>query len=377
MRSTFLNKVVALLVLLLPFTLKIIHSDAASSSLLSAQKEAESKGRTFFTSHDDIVSKARKEGKLWVSSRLGTSVSEPLINGFKQKYPFITEIRVQEIAGTAAFERFQLELQSGQAKGWDITHVPIDSISSYVPYLKKYDIFGMAKSGVLKIDPRMIHPGERNILSLTTGFRVAAYNRNLITEDKVPAKWEDFLKPEFKGKKFLLDIRPLGVASLVPDWGLEKTLAFARRLAAQQPVWSNMGGDGRNTLIANGEFALDPEANYHSVKRNMSKDRTGNLNFKIVEPVPTRVVDHLDGILATATSPNTALLWIEFLSSSEAQQIIDKYFPLRASLYSSGSAAEQELRGKELSVVDWNHFNKFEEYVTKIIEAYGFPRAEK
>src|SRR5215471_6205421 len=145
MRSTFLNKVVALVGLLLPFTLNIIHSDAASSSVLSAQKEAESKGRTFFTSHDDIVSKARKEGKLWVSSRLGTSVSEPLVNGFKQKYPFITEIRVQEIAGTAAFERFELELQSGQAKGWDITHVPIDSISSYVPYLKKYDIFGMAK----------------------------------------------------------------------------------------------------------------------------------------------------------------------------------------------------------------------------------------
>ena len=171
MRSTLLNKIVVLLALLSLFILSITHSDAASPSLLSAQKEAESKGRTFIASHDDIVAKAKKEGKLWVSSRLGTSVSEPLINGFKQKYPFITEIRVQEIAGTAAFERFQLELQSGQAKGWDITHVPIDSISSYVPYLKRYDIFGMAKAGVLKIDPRMIHPGERNILSLTTGFK--------------------------------------------------------------------------------------------------------------------------------------------------------------------------------------------------------------
>lgn len=377
MRTTVLNKIVGLLTVLLLLMLDTTHSDAASPSLLSAQKEAESKGRTFFTSHDDIVAKARKEGKLSVSSRLGPSVSEPLINGFKQKYPFITEIRVQEIAGTAAFERFLLEIQSGQAKGWDITHVPIDSISGYIPHLKRYDIFGMANSGVLKIDPRMIHPGERNILSLTTGFRVAAYNRNLISEDKVPAKWEDFLKPEFKGKKFLMDIRPLGVASLVPAWGLEKTLAFARKLAAQQPVWSNMGGDARNTLIAIGEFPIDPEGNYHSVKRNMSRDRTGSLNFKIVEPVPTRVVDHLGGILNTASNPHAALLWIEFLASPEGQQIIDKYFPLRASLYSAGSAAEQELRGKELSVVDWNHFSKFEEYVTKIIEAYGFPTADK
>ena len=370
-----LFKLIGFITLLLLLMSDAAHSAAASLS--NAQKEAESKGRTFISSHDEIVANARKEGKLWVSSRLGPSVSEPLVNAFKQKYPFITDIRVQEIAGTAAFERFLLEIQAGQAKGWDITHVPIDSISDYIPHLKRYDIFGMASNGVVKIDPRMIHPGERNILSITTGFRVAAYNKKLLPEDRVPGKWEDFLKPEFKGRKFLMDVRPLGVASLVPAWGLKKTLDFARKLAAQQPVWSNMGGDGRNTLIATGEFSLDPEGNFHSVKRNMSKDRTGNLSYKIIEPVPTRVVDHLDGVLNTANSPHAALLWLEFLASSEGQQIIDKYFPLRASLYTPGSAAEQELRGKELSVVDWNHFSKFEQYVAKIVEAYGFPKSEK
>jgi hypothetical protein len=159
-----LLKVIGFTTLLLLFMSDAAHSAAASPTLLNAQKEAESKGRTFFNSHDDIVANAKKEGKLWVSSRLGPSVSEPLINTFKQKYPFITDIRVQEIAGNAAFERFLLEIQSGQAKAWYITHVPIDSISGYVPHLKRQDMFGMAKEGILKIDPRMIHPGERNIL---------------------------------------------------------------------------------------------------------------------------------------------------------------------------------------------------------------------
>jgi ABC-type Fe3+ transport system substrate-binding protein len=48
----------------------------------------------------------------------------------------------------------------------------------------------------------------------------------------VPNQWEDFLKPEFRGRKFVMDIRPISLAVTVPAWGLEKTVEFARRIAA-------------------------------------------------------------------------------------------------------------------------------------------------
>ena len=40
----------------------------------------------------------------------------------------------------------------------------------------KYDILGMAKQGALKIDSRMIHPTERNMVSVATSIRVLVYD---------------------------------------------------------------------------------------------------------------------------------------------------------------------------------------------------------
>ena len=64
-------------------------------------------------------------------------------------------------------------------------------------------------------------------------------------------------------------------------------------------------------------------------------------------------------------------------ASPEGQEIIDKYEPLKASVFTPGSATEQVTRGKALSVVDWGHFTKFQEYTEKIIAAFGFPKADK
>src|SRR5262245_31864833 len=374
--TAVLSKIAVSLALLLLVMFAPKHAIAASTDLLEAKKEAEAKGYIFFTTHDEIVDKAKREGKLKVSSGLNTPNFKPLINAFKQKYPFITDLQIEEIQGTDAYQRFILEIKSGQAKQWDITHMPLDFGKEYMPYLLKQDIFGMAKQGVLKIHPGMIHPVERNILSPTSAFSVITYNRKLISDDKVPAQWEDFLKPEFKGKKFVLDLRPFVVAGLVPAWGLERTLDFARKLAAQEPVWGRTVSRV-NTAIAAGENSLYLGSNFSAVKNSMSKDPTGSLNYKILEPVPTRIIDLASGILNTADHPHAALLFLEFLASPEGQEILDKYQPLGASVFTSGSVTEQVTRGKKLSVVDWDHFTKFQEYNEKIFAAYGLPKADK
>src|SRR5215510_1393202 len=358
------------------FVRSMAFGASATPALLKARQEAEAAGYTFFTNHDEIVSMAKKEGKLRVSSGLNTPNFNPLISAFKQKYPFVTDIRVEEIQGTDAYQRFILEIKSGQAKAWDITHIPLDFGKEYLPFLMRHDILGMAKQGVLKIDPRMVHPSERNIVSVTSAFSVVTYNRKLISDEKVPVQWEDFLKPEFKGNKFVLDLRPFVVAGLVPAWGLERTLDFARKLAAQQPVWGRTASRV-NTAVAAGENSLYIGSNFSAVKNSMSKDPTGNLNYRMIEPVPTRIIDLSSGILNTADHPHTALLFLEFLASPEGQEILDKYQPLGASVFTSGSVTEQVTRGKKLSVVDWDHFTKFQEYNEKIFAAYGLPKADK
>ena len=163
-------------------------SAAPTAPLLKAKQDPDAKGFMFFKTHDEIVAGAKKEGKIRVSSGLEMANFKPWINAFKQRYPFIADVHIEEIVGTEAHQRFILEIKSGQARGWDVIHVDIDFYPEYVPYLMKHDILRMAKEGVLKIDSRMIHPGDRNIIAPTSVLSTVSYNRALIADDKVPAK---------------------------------------------------------------------------------------------------------------------------------------------------------------------------------------------
>ena len=100
-----------------------------------------------------------------------------------------------------------------------------------------------------------------------------------------------------------------------------------------------------------------------------------NIGYKIVEPVPTRL-NEAQAILNAASNHYAALLWLEFLCSPAGQMVIDQYEPYGASHLTAGSVQEKIVRGLKLSIVDWDHVTKMEDYQKKITEAYGFPRAD-
>ncbi|MFH1560190.1 MAG: ABC transporter substrate-binding protein [Chloroflexota bacterium] len=341
------------------------------SPLLKAKQEAEARGYIFETSHDDIVAKAKAEGKMRVLS--GFSDYKGMESAFKADYPFL-DVYVEEITGTEAAQRFIMELKSGTAKGWDASHLSLEIYSEYQPHLSKFDILGMAQQGVLSIAVAIIDPVNRNVAAPGSSIRVVAYNKNLIAADKVPNTWEDFLKPEFKGRKFVADIRPDDMAFLVPAWGLDKTVDFARKIALQEPVWAR-GASKVVTSMNAGEYALSVLMGFDKIKRTQDKDPTGSLVYKIVEPVPAALRDP-SGVLLTADHPYAGLLWIEFAATPNGQKVLDETEPYGGSIFVPGSALEGVIRGKELSLVEWDLYPKIGEYGKKIVEAYGFPVAE-
>jgi hypothetical protein len=174
-------------------------------ALLKAKQDAESKGYTFESSHDDIVGRAKKEGKLRVLSGLNPETFKHIVGSFRQTYPSI-DVSAEEITGTEAAQRFLLQLKSRAVKDWDIFHLTIDFYNDSVPHAKNFDILGMAGRNVLSIPVNMIDPKNRNVVAAANGISVIAYNQKLISGEKVPNRWEDFLKPEFKGKKFIVEI---------------------------------------------------------------------------------------------------------------------------------------------------------------------------
>ncbi len=343
-----------------------------SPALQKAKQEAEAKGFVFLTSHDEIVNMAKKEGKMNAVASLQPETVRALQEGFKAEYPFL-DVSVADTVGSESSQRQLMELQAGRYTT-DSQLIGTDFYNEYVPFVKKFDVLGMAEQGVLNIRPKFVDPVKRNLIAVSSIVQVVAYNKKLISADKVPDTWEGFLKPEFKGRKFLADIRPREIAALTPVWGLEKTLDFARKLAAQQPIWIR-GGTRVLTSMASGEYALFISPTLHSLMRTQAKDPSGDLVYKLVEPVPVRIAE-CTGILNNAKNPHAALLYWEFLTGPKGQKILNEGEPVAASIFSPYSYVTEVTKGKKISLVDWDHFTKLDGYLEKVLEAYGFPKAE-
>jgi ABC-type Fe3+ transport system substrate-binding protein len=373
MKQFFFRKTT--LLVFLAFCALVTSALAAQSDagLSKAKKDAEAKGYSFAASRDDIVAGAKKEGSLRALLGFDIPTIKALRDGFRKKYPFINP-HFEEHGNPTESQRFLLELKTGRVSDWDISNVLSEAQHEFVPYLEKVDLRAMAEFGVLQIPPKMISPESRNIIALSSTVDASAYNKKLLPPDLVPKTWEDFLKPEHSGRKLLADIRANSIAGLVPAMGLEWVESFARKLAAQQPVWVR-GHTRYLVAMAAGEYRLFFGTYYHGVMR-MKKKGAQDLEALIVEPVPVRLTE-THAIVKGARRPAAAMLFLEYAASAEGQKILWDVEPFKSSIYSPGSKTEELVRGKKISIGDWDHIAKQHLYMEKITAAYGFPREEK
>lgn len=357
----------------LVYSSQVFAAGTPSPALTKAKQDAEAKGWAFETSHDDIVAQAKKEGQLRVLSSLDPDSFGPMADSFKKKYPFIN-IQITEITGSSAVQRHLLELKAGTFSGADVLHASQDAYSEFAAHAKKLDVLGMAQQGVLKINPKMIDPRNRAVVGIATGLCSIAYNKNLVPPDQVPNQLEDILKPFFKGKKFVVDIRPHCMAALMVSQGEEWVVNYARKIKEQDPIWVR-GNTRALTSIAVGENMMHQLTNYHSCVRASAKDKTKNLVCKVIEPVSVRIQEP-DFIVKNATNLASALLFLEHEASPEGQKILDEIEPMKSSIYSGGEVSKA-VEGKKISLNDFDTYHKTQEWMKKILQAYGFPKAKR
>ena len=179
------------------------HAAAPGPALPQAKSEAEAKGYIFLNNHEEIVARAQKEGKLKIFSGLdGQRTLKDLANQFRKKYPFITSVQAEE-RGSGASVRFLMEIKAGLAKEWDATTVSTDLYSEYPPYIKRFDILGMAKHGVLDIPAQVIDPITRSVVAITSETQVVAYNKKLLVTGEGARKVGGFSQARIQRQKIL------------------------------------------------------------------------------------------------------------------------------------------------------------------------------
>ena len=103
----------------------IAFSASPTPALLKAKQEAEAKGYIFFTNHDEILNKAKQEGKLRVVAGV-TRSAQATTEAFRKRYPFI-DIQAETLSGIGDAQKLLLEIKGGAAKDWDIARPPTGS----------------------------------------------------------------------------------------------------------------------------------------------------------------------------------------------------------------------------------------------------------
>jgi len=306
-----------------------------------------------YDSRQHVIDGAKKEGKLLLHPSLRPEYDRAtlpeLLNAFGKMYPFVKAgwgtSAAKERERTAALE----ELTAGKAVV-DILGFSGSFPSGYAErgLLRRYDLKAMARDGQIKIPAEMIDPNGMIVWS-SNNTGIITYNNALISQDKAPKSWESCLDPQWRGR-FSVDANPNMLTWLVPRWGEERLFDFAKKLKDNDAVFAR--GNTRNLgLLAEGKLAMNCGMYIHPMSRMLKKDPALPIKMVVPDPFPITLHDP-QAVYSGATNPHAALLWLEFLASSEAQRIIDANEAGRGSFLVAGSLAHKLAQSVNVSFCD-------------------------
>src|SRR5436190_2132516 len=161
-------------------------------------------------------------------------------------------------------------------------------------------------------------------------FWVQAYNTNLVRKQDLSRTYQDLLDPKWKGKLGFEARVPEWYATVAMDMGEEKGIRFFRELVAKNGISVRGGHTLLNNLVVAGDVPL--ALTMYQYITEGAKRKGAPVDWFALEPVVGRMSGV--GIARGAPHPNAALLFYEFMLSTEAQQLLLEmdYVPTLAKL---------------------------------------------
>ncbi len=260
---------------------------------------------------DPFTEGARKEGRLMWYTTMNIDDSQPMLDAFMKKYPFI-KAELWRGSSEKVLNRIMTETRAGKflydvvdENGFEAGYIKSSALAQpYVPPSAKVYRKGF-------VDP------EGYWVSIYNIYYVLGYNTKLVSKADAPKDWNDLLDAKWKGK-FAMDPEDHAwYLTLQEVWGKERAEKYGRALAAQQILWRK-----GHTLIANllaaGEFPLGLV--YAHRMEELKKKGAPVEWVTTTDPIPAEI--HPIQIAAKAPNPNAAKLFVEFIASKDGQTIM-------------------------------------------------------
>lgn len=289
---------------------------------------------------DDLIAAAKKDGTLnfYGPSTLKADGAQGLAQAFNKKYG--TNIDVKFIPSgsmTRDVGKVATQAATGAPPEWDVM-VATDAHHASLWLRKLQKQFDYKSLGV---DEKLIdHDG--GAISFVHQYIVPAYNSSMVSPKDAPKSWDDLLQPKWKGKVGATTAtHHLGRLAVGP-WGEERTTAFVKGLAQQNPVVGELGPTYTRLQLGEIVVALSLTDSYiHLAKQ------TGAPVAEAVEVQPVIAPSYHVGVLKGAQHPYAAHLFAVFMTLPEAQQVWERTVGVSSALI-PGTAYYQKAKGKQM-----------------------------
>ena len=289
--------------------------------------------------YQKIIDGAKKEKKLVVYGATDSKATQPLIKDFSALYPGIS-VEYNDMNSTEVYNRFISEVAAGGNTADAVWSSAMDLQMRLASegYALKYKSVESAKMPAWSI-------WEDQAYGTTFEPAAFVYNKRLIDAKDVPQTHADFVKliqqPKFKDKVTTYDIEKSGLGFMLMAQDARVNPKFAELLGAfgvaKVRVQSSTGtmmeriSSGENLIGYNvvGSYALVRAKTDPSIGVVMPKDYT-------------LVLSRVLFINKGAKNPNAAKLWLDYMLSHRAQNIIaneSKLFAIRDDVTGEATSA--------------------------------------
>jgi iron(III) transport system substrate-binding protein len=312
---------------------------------------------------DDLIAAASKEGTLdfYGPSTLKADGAQAFSQAFNKKYG--TNINVKFIPSgsmTRDVGKVATQAATGAPPEWDVM-VATDAHHASLWLRKLHKPFDYRSLGV---DEKLIDHDSSSI-SFVHQYIVPVYNNSMVSPQDAPKNWEDLLQPRWKGKLGVTTATHHFGRLATGPWGEEKTTAYVKALAQQNPVVGQLGPTYTRLQLGEILVAFSLTDSYIYLAK-----QTGAPVAAADEVQPVIAPSYHVGVLKGAQHPNAAHLFAIFMTTPESQQIWEREVGVSSALI-PGTAYYRKAKGKQMIYMSKDQAEKVDQLAKKYGKIVG------
>ena len=258
-----------------------------------------------------LLERATREGRVVLYTSLAPTESAPLAAAFEKKYG----VKVELWRATSG-KVVQRTITEAQARRYAVDVV--ETNGPEMEMLARETLLSRSSSPYLADLPPNAIPAHRTWVPDRLNFFVVGYNTTRVKRAEIPATYEGFVDPKWKGRIGLEASDTEWMATLIKTWGDAKGMDYFRRLSAMRPDIRD-GHVLLASLVAAGEVPVGLSMYASNIVPLMRKGAP--IDFVPVQPVVARPQGI--GVMKNAPHPNAGRLFADYVLSPEGQTLFE------------------------------------------------------